>query len=170
MGGAVVMKANDITFEQDLLKELFEYTEGQLVWKNRPAHLKRHIGKIAGCIHHSGYRNIRINNVIYPSHRLIWIYHYGAIDKDIQIDHINGIKDDNGIDNLRLVTCQENCFNRSRLNAKGYSWNKNMDKWQAHIWLDNKLKYLGLFTIEDDARKAYLNEVSKFHIIQGDVL
>jgi hypothetical protein len=170
MGCTVAMKPNDITFEQDLLKELFDYKDNHLIWKNRPPHLSRFIGKIAGSTHHSGYRGIKINNVIYPAHRLIWVYHYGTIDKDMEIDHINGVKDDNDIKNLRLVTTQENCYNRSRLNAKGYTWNKNMGKWQASIWLNNKMKYLGLFTIEDDARKAYLNEVNTFHIIQGDVL
>ena len=160
------MKPNNITFEQDVLKELFNYKDNQLVWKTRPLKLKYLIGRLAGTIHYSGYRSIKINDVMYPAHRLIWVYHYGSIDKDMEIDHINGVKDDNDINNLRLVTAQENCYNRSRLNAKGYSWNKNTNKWQASIWLDSKLKYLGSFVSEDMARASYLEAVNKYHIIQ----
>jgi HNH endonuclease len=159
------MKANNITLEQSLLQELFDYKNGQLVWKKKPANLKHLIGVVAGCLHHSGYRNIKIGKNVYPAHRLVWIYHYGSIDKDLQIDHINGIKDDNNIENLRLVTIQENCFNRSKLTAKGYSWNKNEKKWQAQIWVEGKLKYLGLYLNEQDARSAYLNASSMYHTI-----
>jgi hypothetical protein len=84
----------------------------------------------------------------------------------MEIDHINGIKTDNRIENLRLVTHQQNSFNRSRLNAKGYSWNKVAQKWQATITANGKNKYLGLFANEEDARKAYLNNVKNLHIMQ----
>jgi len=151
------MKANHITLEQSLLQELFDYKNGQLVWKKKPSNLQHLIGMVAGCLHCSGYRNIKIGGISYPAHRLVWIYHYGSIDQNLQIDHINGIKDDNNIKNLRLVTAQENCYNRSNLNAKGYTWNKSMNKWQASIYLKGKLKYLGLFEHEKDARNAYLD-------------
>ena len=146
------MKPNKITLEQSLLKNIFEYKDGNLMRKN----------KIAGSLHKSGYRQIKINNVIYPAHRLIWIFCNGSIDENMQIDHINGIKDDNRIENLRLVTAQQNCFNRSRLTAKGYTWNKNVKKWQASIWLNGKMNYLGLYSNEQDARNVYL-EQSKIH-------
>ena len=160
------MKPNKITLEQSLLNELFEYKNGQLIWKNRPIKLKHLIGKIAGCLHHSGYRTIRINGINYPAHRLVWIFHYGSIDELLEIDHINGIKDDNSIENLRLVTAKENCYNRSKLNAKGYSWNKNTNKWQASIWVNGALKYLGSFVEEQMARNAYLEACSQYHMIK----
>ncbi|CAB4195454.1 HNH nuclease [uncultured Caudovirales phage] len=148
------MKANKISFGQSLLHEIFDYKDGELYRKN---------GKIAGGLHRTGYRNIRVNGILYPSHRLIWIYHNGAIDENMQMDHINGIKDDNHIENLRLVTAQQNCFNRSRLTAKGYSWNKDSQKWHASIFVNNKLKFLGLFTEEKAARNAYLVSCKKYH-------
>lgn len=159
------MKAKKITLEQSLLKELFEYKDGQLVWKYKPYNLQHLIGKIAGGLHGSGYRNIKIGSVSYPAHRLMWIYHNGSIDENLQIDHINGIKDDNRIENLRLVTAQQNAYNRSRLNAKGYSWNKKDKKWQASIWLNGSLKYLGSFVDEQEARNVYLKACSQYHII-----
>jgi hypothetical protein len=147
------MKPNNITLEQSLLKEIFEYKDGNLIRKN----------KIAGCLNKSGYIQIKINNVIYPAHRLIWLFHNGSIDKNMQIDHINGVKDDNRIENLRLVTPQQNCFNRSRLNAKGYTWNKAEKKWQSSIYLNGKLKYLGLYINEQDARNVYLENCKIYH-------
>lgn len=154
MGNIVDMKPNKITLEQSLLHEIFDYKDGNLYRKN---------GEIAGGLHHSGYKQIKVNNVIYSAHRLMWIYHNGSIDENMQIDHINGIKDDNHIENLRLITAQQNCFNRSRLTAKGYSWNKDVKKWQSSIWVSGKQKYLGLFSNEQDARNAYLTQCEIHH-------
>jgi hypothetical protein len=151
------MKAKVITLEQALLKELFSYSNGKLIRKKN--------NKESGGLHGSGYRTIKVNNISYPAHRLIWIYHYGSIDENLQIDHINGIKDNNSIENLRLVTAQQNCYNRSRLNAKGYSWNKNDNKWISSIWLNNKLKYLGSFIDEEQARNAYVQACIQHHIL-----
>lgn len=150
------MKAKNITLTQSLLQELFDYKNGNLYRKN---------GRIAGGLHKSGYRNIKIKDIQYAAHRLIWIYHFGKIDTTLQIDHINGIKDDNRIENLRLVTVQQNCFNRSKLYSRGYSWNKNDRKWQASIFVAGKQKYLGQFLNEIDARNAYLSECKIHHII-----
>jgi hypothetical protein len=150
------MKAKKISLTQYLLKDLFDYKEGNLFRKN---------GVVAGGLHKSGYRQIKINDIQYPAHRLIWIYHYGSINEDLQIDHINGIKNDNRIENLRLVTVQQNCYNRSKLKSKGYSWSINNKKWQASIWLNGKSKYLGSFLNELDARNAYLNECLIHHKI-----
>ena len=147
------MKPNKITLEQSLLKEIFEYKDGDLIRKD----------KVAGCLHKTGYRQIKVNNVIYPAHRLVWVYHNGFIDENMQIDHINGIKNDNRIENLRLVTAQQNCFNRSRLNAKGYTWNKDVKKWQSSIFVDGKMKYLGLYANEQDARNVYLANCNLHH-------
>ena len=151
------MKPKDITFSQDLLHELFEYKDGQL-YRN---------GKLAGGLHKSGYRQIKLNNKQYPAHRLVWVYHHGYIDTQYQIDHIDGNKDNNAIDNLRLVTARENCYNRSKLKAKGYSWDKNNKRWHASIAIENALKYLGQFKYKTDARLAYVTAASQYHNIQG---
>ena len=79
-----------------------------------------------------------------------------------EIDHINGIKDDNRICNLRSVTRQQNMFNTK---AKGYSWHKASNKWKARIMVNHKDIHLGLFNTEDEAREAYINAKEKLHII-----
>jgi hypothetical protein len=160
------MKPNKITLEQSLLHEMLDYLDGQLIWKNKKDNLAHLNGKVAGCMHKSGYRQIKFGQIMYPAHRIMWIYHNGSIDENMQIDHINGIKTDNRIENLRLVTAQQNCFNRSKLIAKGYCWNKATQKWQASITVGGKNKYLGLFTNEEDARKAYLNSAQNLHLMQ----
>ncbi len=152
MGSSLIMKPKKIQFSTEELKSKFYYKNGFLIKKNE---------KIAGCLHKSGYRQVRIGKLIYPAHRLIWVYHYGSIDETLQIDHINGIKDDNRIENLRLVSAQENCYNRSRLNAKGYTKHKETGKWQSSISIDGEFKYLGLFALEQEARNAYITACAK---------
>ena len=147
------MKPNAISFSQEFLKSICGYDNGNLMRKH----------KIAGCIGKSGYRQIRVHGVIYPAHRLIWVYHHGSIDTSLQIDHMNGIKDDNRVENLRLVPAQINCFNRSRLTAKGYTWHKGVNKWQSSIFVDGKTKYLGLFSKQEDARNMYLRQCAIHH-------
>ena len=78
------------------------------------------------------------------------------------IDHIDGEKLNNRIENLRVVTCQQNSFNQR---AKGYYWHKKAQKWQARIQIDGKNKHLGLFESEQEAHQAYLKSKEIYHII-----
>ena len=76
-------------------------------------------------------------------------------DGKISVDHISGVTHDNRLVNLRLVTHQQNHFNRTK--AKGYYWHKQNKKWEAKICLDGRDIYLGSFINEEDAHKAYLD-------------
>jgi hypothetical protein len=94
------------------------------------------------------------------THQFIWYWvHKEVVDC---IDHINGIKTDNIIDNLRSVTNQQNLYNTK---AKGYTWDKSRNKWRAQIRIDGKKKNLGRFDTEQQAHKAYLNAKKIHHII-----
>ena len=157
------MKINKIPLDQTAILNVLEYKDGVLVWKNKTGNLARLNGKTAGYAHHTGYRYIKLGTQPIAAHRVVWVYHNGMIDETMQIDHINGIKSDNRIENLRLVTAQENCFNRSKHNAKGYSWNKSVKKWQSYISINGKPKYLGVFAKEQDARNAYLDSCKIYH-------
>jgi len=79
------------------------------------------------------------------------------------IDHKNHDTKDNSAENLRIVTQQQNQFNRA--GVKGYYWYKRANKWQAYIKVDFKNKYLGLFEKEEDAHAAYLEAKARLHII-----
>jgi hypothetical protein len=100
-------------------------------------------------------------------HRLIYLACNPSWDifdtsKDNCIDHINRIKTDNSIDNLRLVSQQENTFNT---NAKGYSLDKKTKKWMTRIMVNNKSSLLGYFDKEEDAHAAYLKAKERLHVI-----
>lgn len=147
---------------KDLLHELFDYKDNELIWKE-DRYSKKVKGNIAGFINKKGYRIIKINGNPYKAHRLIWAYHYESIPSNLQIDHINRIKHDNNIENLRLVTSQENNWNT---NAKGCSQRKKSKRWQAYIQVNDKLKHLGFFDNEEEAHQTYLNAKAKHHRIE----
>jgi len=104
----------------------------------------------------------------FRKHRLVKLAHDPTFDIfDVSpnncIDHENHTRDDNSNDNLRVVTNQQNHFNRS--NVKGYCWNKTRKKWTAYIGLDGKKINLGGFKTEDEARNAYLKAKPIYHVI-----
>jgi len=110
---------------QELNKILHFRKDGYITAKTNIG--KRKIGDRAGYLDKGGYRHIKFKTDTYLEHRIIYFYYYGNIPDGMHIDHINGIKDDNRLENLRLVTPQENRFNNS---CKGYSWNKKAKKWK----------------------------------------
>ena len=77
------------------------------------------------------------------------------------IDHINHSKTDNSVENLRVVTQQQNNFNRS--NVKGCSWNNARNKWEAYIKVDRKKIHIRYFEKEEDAHAAYLAAKEIYH-------
>lgn len=92
------------------------------------------------------------------SHRIIWLLVNGDWPEG-QVDHINGIKHDNRLANLRVVTNQENGMNQRRRSTnasgvQGVGWHKNRRKWQASITIDGRKLHLGLFDEFDAAVAA----------------
>ena len=97
-----------------------------------------------------------------PMQRVIWEHYHGLAPKGMLIDHINGTKLDNRLENLRLSTSQQNHFNQRKLKQatskfKGVYYDKRHrgKKWQAHIKLDGVIKNLGYFATEIEAARAY---------------
>jgi phage tail tube protein FII len=97
------------------------------------------------------------------AHQFAWYW----VNKECvqEIDHINGIRDDNRICNLRSVTRQQNQWNRTT--AKGYykQINKDSISYIAQIYINTKRIYLGLFNTEEEARTAYLAAKQIYHVI-----
>ena len=127
---------------QELLHHYFDYKNGHLYWKN-VVHLNQShlIGEKAGFIHSTGYRHITFMNKQHKAHRLIWMYVYGKIPKEI--DHINGNREDNHLENLRSVTRSQNQFNKikSSNNTSGYrgvSWHNKSNCWVARVCANGK--------------------------------
>ena len=113
------------------------------------------------------YIYIRINYKQYALHRLVYLYHnpnwniYDSSKNNI-IDHIDKNRLNNKIENLRVITQQENCFNT---NAKGYCFNKQTNKYHAKICINGASIYLGYYDTEEEAHNVYLNAKEQLHII-----
>jgi hypothetical protein len=99
---------------------------------------------------------------IFKVHSLVaicFLNHIPDGTHNVVIDHINEIKTDNRIENLRLIGHRENVsrsIKDSTSTYVGVSWSKNAKKWISQITIDGKTKYLGLFDNEEDANKKYL--------------
>ena len=122
---------------QKQLKDQLDYDPCTGVFKRKKNRGKAKIGDVAGGINNKGYVYIRVFSVKYRAHRLAWLYVYGDFPKN-QIDHINRIKTDNRIANLRDVTMSVNQRNRN-LQANntsghvGVRWQKKAKCWRVTI-------------------------------------
>lgn len=156
---------------QSRLKELLSYDPETGVFTRivRTSSNAR-IGDIAGCLTPYGYRQISIDGKDYLSHRLAWLYMTGAWPTD-QMDHINGVRDDNRFVNLHEATDAENQQNRAlpSNNTSGFlgvSWHKPTNKWRADIMIAGHQKFLGYFTTPEAAHEAYLAAKAIHHPFQ----
>lgn len=116
-------------------------------------------GRRAGVAWKDGYRRITLNKKTYAEHRLAWLLHYGHWPS-LDLDHINRMRDDNRIANLREATPMQNAQNRR---STGVTWHKSAKKWQAQIKVASVSHYLGLHESEDEAKQAYLMAKKRLH-------
>ena len=144
------------------LKELFKYENGLLIRIVKTSNNTK-VGDVVGTsTDTAGYAIVTIDGAIQKVHRMIWIYHNGAIEDKYIIDHKDRNKSNNKIENLRKVTKQENSFNS---NAKGYYYHKKLKKWRAMIGIDGVRKSLGCFETEAEAKVAYQNAKKELYKI-----
>lgn len=143
----------------EILNYRFEYNNGELIWKD--GIMK---GNIAGYLRKEGnttYRIIKINASPYKAHRIIYKLHNPDWDENGIVDHIIHHEiADNKINNLRLVTHQQNQFNKNpnlkgTSKYRGVSYMKANSKWKSSIMIDGNSIYLGLYDNEIDAAIAY---------------
>jgi hypothetical protein len=147
------MPASKIPTQEQLdgFNKSLSYNEhtGDLVWKIAPSNSVV-AGQIAGSIELSGYRSVRLKGKAQLAHRVAWFLFYKTWPL-LDIDHLDGKKDNNKIENLRLVDKLENCKNlkKSKRNTSGVTgvhWNKKLQKWKVAINSDCRNIHLGYFT------------------------
>lgn len=129
---------------QEYLKSKFDYDPetGILSRKNPDWRCK------GGWVDHEGYLRFTVFGKDNKAHRLIWMYVNGEWPN--QIDHINGVRTDNRICNLRNITHLENMKNQriyknNKSGVMGVYWDKDAGKWRACIRIAKKLYNLGYF-------------------------
>lgn len=112
-----------------------------------------------------GYRQIGWNGKRVYEHRLAWMFTYGDWPEH-NIDHINGIRDDNRISNLRDVDYVTNNQNLSKARSKhgfrGTTWHQG--KWRATIVAKGHPRHIGSFDTPEEAEKAYLEKKKELHV------
>ena len=157
-------KTSELT--QERLKELLHYDPetGLFTWIKRPSNRVK-VGDIAGKPGPIGYVRIGISGVVYFAHRLVFLYMDGDFPEEV--DHINGVRDDNRWSNLRRATKAENRRNVGKkiVNTsgfKGVSFVERLGKYQARIWF-HKTIHLGLYDTPEEAHAAYCEAADRLH-------
>lgn len=149
------------------LSRVFDYDPltGIIRWKIMPR-LNVAMGSIAGHISGEGYRVICYRRYQFKAHRLAWILHHGSWPQN-QIDHINMIRDDNRIENLREADASQNRHNSraQRNNSHGYkgvAWDAQKRRWVARIMVRGKRVNLGRFRTREEAAEAYSSGAEEY--------
>lgn len=124
------------------------------------------MSKPAGSLSHWGYLEFRLQGKLYKAHRLAWLYVHGVWPSEV-IDHINGVKTDNRLANLRAVSGAVNNQNRRvpgiRNSGNPVGAYPDGSAWRSQLSVNNKTKYLGTFITADQAREAYLKAKRELH-------
>ena len=150
---------------QSILKNHLKYEDGSLYWIDfsiRPNAKKSALGNVLP----NGYVCMKFFKKTMYVHRLVFLYHHGYMPNFV--DHINGCKTDNRIENLRDVTRCQNMMNvkKTSKNTSGYkgvSFNKKTNKWVAQIKLNKQHFYLGLFESAEKAYEEYSRVAIEYH-------
>lgn len=127
------------------------------------------VGDVVGTLYKNGYLRTQVKGQVYTVHALVWLYHRGSLPT-LDIDHINGNRSDNRIENLREVTRSVNMQNLRQAPAHnkssgmlGVKRHSNGKCWQAQIQVNKKQIYLGLFDTKEAAHEAYLKAKRNIH-------
>jgi hypothetical protein len=153
------------TLQESYLK-LFEYRDGKIYWRENRGSQKCK-GKMAGTPN-LGYLTVRVRELggSVGVHRVIFCMQHGYMPEFI--DHINGVRDDNRIENLRPATKSENKLNTANYanntsGIKNVSWFKNNKKWGVSVSVNHKRKFLGLFEDLELAQLVAMEARNKYH-------
>lgn len=142
---------SDITSDQ--VRALFDYADGKLLWIGGNPNAKHKGIREAGTINSEGYVVVTIGGKKHHAHKLVWLWHGLTLPE--QIDHIDGDRMHNRIENLRASSRASNGWNSklstaNKSGVKGVSWCNTYRKWVVQIYRAGK-KTTGRFKELDDA-------------------
>lgn len=127
---------------------------------------KTKIGDVAGCLRPDGYVKIKVFGKAYLAHRLAWFFVHGVWPEE-EIDHINRVRNDNRIENLRsiLKRQQQQNMKLTTKNTSGFVGVSRVKsgRWRAHITIMGKFISLGVFNTPEEASEAYVVAKTKNH-------
>jgi hypothetical protein len=140
---------------------------GELYWRVPSRNGVVKAGDLAGHLGVRGYWQIRAFGKAWPAHRVCWLLQFGAWPVG-EIDHINGVKTDNRLCNLRDVSKAVNQQNKHRPQSNSTSGvlgasKLSNGKWRANIRAGGKNIYLGVFATAEDAGAAYQAAKQRLH-------
>jgi hypothetical protein len=110
----MVVSKKELALTKEDVLEILELRIPEYIWYwvgSRNNFVK--VGSKAGYVNKDGYTQIQINGNTFYAHRLVWFIVYGTFPDDM-IDHVDGVKSNNKIDNLRNVSCKTNNQNTKK--------------------------------------------------------
>ena len=153
--------------DEDLRRLRYEPETGHFRWCEAGRGVR--VGSVAGSKTCYGYWQIKLNHRIYLAHRLAWFIATGEWSSK-EIDHINGIRTDNRISNLREVNRSENMQNLGAAHSDnktcgllGVTWNKQHKRWQSKLQANKRIHHVGYFDTAEEAHQAYLLLKKQLH-------
>lgn len=143
------------------------YDAGLLRWRHTLTGSSRIAGEVAGHTNEQGYIVIETGGKTVAAHRIVWLMHHGRWPLG-EIDHLNGIRDDNRIENLRDVGRRTNTENRRKASSRSATGELGVSmlpsgRYRARIRSVGHLHELGIFDSIDDAKKAYVSAKRRLH-------
>ena len=150
---------------QERLKELFDYQDGTFIRRSTGVQIVANFGV-------KRYLRVFVDGKPRSLHRMIYLWHHGHLPKTL--DHIDGDRANNKIENLREATQQQNCLNRKHHSnskspyknvylqspTKNSEWKRN---WVVRITVNGKSKYIGSFKDLELADLVATEARDKFH-------
>jgi len=139
------------------LHRLFRYDRetGKLYWKISPTFARIKVGDEAGCLNSTGYLRVKIQRKNYYIHRIIYKMCH-KVEPPTYLDHINQIKSDNRLENLREIDHGHN-VRRSMNGKRVYVDASRKKKYRAILEINGKNHYIGRFYTYEEARQKVVD-------------
>ena len=150
---------------QEFLISMFDYSNGNLYWKITKGSAKK--GSFVGkTLDKYGYRKFMVNQKSLLVHRAIFLIHHGYLPEFV--DHFDGNKLNNAIENLREATLSQNAQNRKTMKTnktgiKNVCWVKSINKWRVQIFKNGKHCFKKDFIDLELAELVATEARDKFH-------